>query len=252
MNFKIDFIYKVNHAEPLQTPIHQHTCYELVLYIEGHGKVHTDSASYDYKPNHLVIIPPYCNHDEVNYETSCNLVIGFQSDCSDIPLGAFAADGNIVSILHNMLHEKAEHQQYFEEIMSLQLYRVILLILRSTSGETTRNDFSYILRNIDNYISENLSLPISIKDFATMYHYSFDRFRHIFTENTNVSPKQYIICKRLEKAVFFLENTTLSITDIAHNCGFYDVSQFSKMFKCKYSLSPTQYRKQKTSLKRNR
>lgn len=242
MIFSVDFLSRAVHKAPIVVRPHHHNCYELVWYAMGEGEVSTPYTTYPYISNSIVIIPPGTQHNEVNRKKSSNLFLGFQTTLPDIPTGLFQATPEIVTILKMMLNEKSNTQPFRDEILSLQLHQVILMLTRSTCHSPEGNDFSSIRSNIDHYIDENLTLPIRITDFAEMYNYSPDRFRHIFTEQVGMSPKQYIITKRLKKAHVLLTTTDKSITDIAYECGFYDVSQFSKIFKSVYTMSPTVFR----------
>lgn len=57
-----------------------------------------------------------------------------------------------------------------------------------------------------------------------------------------LSPKQLILRFRLEEALRLLDTTDASIADIAHRCGYYDQSAFSRHFKRAVGRSPSAYR----------
>ena len=242
MDLNIHIVYKVNHPEPFSMNFHKHSCYELALYTKGEGTIATRDTVYKYRKNTVAIFPPGVLHNETNNFESEILIVAFYTD-DNIKTGIFQANDAIASILYNLLYEYTSRKNYSDEIARLELEKALYMLSRLDSEKKSENDFSFIINNIDNYIKENMSLPICIGDFASMYNYSPDRFRHIFTENMNISPKKYIILKRLENAKMLLEETKKSITDIAQECGFYDISQFSKMFKKEFSVSPTEYRK---------
>jgi transcriptional regulator GlxA family with amidase domain len=56
------------------------------------------------------------------------------------------------------------------------------------------------------------------------------------------SPANYIKTKRLERAAELLLASNERITDIAFDCGFNDVANFTKSFHGKYGVTPTSYR----------
>ncbi len=242
MEYEIKTIYKIKHPEPFSMDFHRHNYYELVLYNEGRGSVDIENSHYEYEKDSIVIIPPGLSHNENNFCESHNLIISFKTSLSDIPTGHFRANTYMVSLLHMMLEEYVNRRELSDEIVLMGLKTLLVMLNRSESERIVKKDFAFILNNIDNYIADNISLPIKLNDFADMYNYSPDRFRHIFTENTGISPKRYLISKRLEYSKKLLKTTKMSITDIAHECGFYDVSQFSKMFKNAFSQTPMQYR----------
>lgn len=242
MDLNIHIVYKVHHPEPFSMNFHKHSCYELALYTKGEGTVATKDTIYKYRKNTVAIFPPGVLHNETNNYESENLIVAFYSD-DNIKTGVFQANDAIVYVLYNLLDEYIGRRKHSDEIARLELEKALYMLSRLDLEKKSENDFSFIISNIDNYIKENMSLPIFICDFAAMYNYSPDRFRHIFTENMNISPKKYVILKRLENSKKLLEETKKSITEISQECGFYDISQFSKMFKKEFSVSPTEYRK---------
>ena len=52
----------------------------------------------------------------------------------------------------------------------------------------------------------------------------------------------YLSNYRLEKSVFLLRNTAMSITEIAYACGFSNTSYFCELFRERYGTSPGKYR----------
>ena len=134
-------------------------------------------------------------------------------------------------------------------------------ISKSNPIFTIRNDSSLILNEFPNtsnnnkntqqtyldeallYIQLNFHDNISIIDIAT--HLSIDRsyLHRIFKKNLNISPQEYILNLRLEKAAELLSTTSLTIGDISRSVGYNDTMLFSKTFK-KYNVcTPSLYRK---------
>jgi AraC-like DNA-binding protein len=64
----------------------------------------------------------------------------------------------------------------------------------------------------------------------------------------HISPQQYLINYRLEKARNLLKSTNLSISEISEQVGYPDPLSFSKIFKMYYKISPTEYRNQTEEL----
>ncbi len=94
------------------------------------------------------------------------------------------------------------------------------------------------------YIENNYRRPeLNIDGIAE--HLSVNRvtLHRKFTEELNVSPGNYIIKLRINKACALLENSNYSIKTIAYSTGFSDQLYFSKVFKKLVGMTPTQYRK---------
>ena len=99
------------------------------------------------------------------------------------------------------------------------------------------------------YIDENFQMDLDMHKIAEETYYSYERFRHVFKEQTGVSPHKYVNNKRVELAAFLMEiYPGVSVSSIAKECGFSGVSQFSNAFKAKMGISPMDY---KQKLKKN-
>ena len=99
------------------------------------------------------------------------------------------------------------------------------------------------LKEVIKYIQSNYKNPISIKELADIAQYSEYHFLRFFKSETSKTCTQYINHYRIQKATLLLSNTTLSITEIAYEVGFGDVSYFIKTFKKYMSISPTKFRR---------
>ena len=67
--------------------------------------------------------------------------------------------------------------------------------------------------------------------------------RKLFAAKYNISPKQYILDTRIQKAKHLLTNSPYSITAIGTDCGFSSVYIFSRCFKGRVGLTPSEYAK---------
>lgn len=84
---------------------------------------------------------------------------------------------------------------------------------------------------------------IMISELATRLHLSVSQFERRFKALFQMTPAQYVVRFRLNKASRQLASTTAKITDIAAQCGFYDHSHFVRKFIHAYGLSPGAYRR---------
>lgn len=92
------------------------------------------------------------------------------------------------------------------------------------------------------YVGQHFEESISVQEIAD--HLSLDRsyVHRIFKKKMNMSVKEYILSLRLANACSYLIYTDLSISDIARSVGYDDVLYFSKLFRKKKGLSPSNYR----------
>lgn len=83
---------------------------------------------------------------------------------------------------------------------------------------------------------------LSISELAQFCGLSEYHFIHLFREYTGFSPHAYIIRLRLDKAKDLMASTTMNISEIAFAVGYSNPLYFSRLFKRRTGLSPTQFR----------
>ena len=88
---------------------------------------------------------------------------------------------------------------------------------------------------------------LTIEELAQRNNLSVSSFKREFAKLYNDTPANYIKTKRLEKAAGLLLASDTRITDIAFECGFNDLANFTKSFHNKYNVTPTNYRSNQIS-----
>jgi AraC-like DNA-binding protein len=92
------------------------------------------------------------------------------------------------------------------------------------------------------FIDSSYMNPITSADMAKTSGMSLNHFGKVFSEYFGKTPIEFLTTYRIERACVLLINTTISITDIACSCGFYDSSYFVKVFKKYKGITPKKYR----------
>lgn len=92
------------------------------------------------------------------------------------------------------------------------------------------------------FMSANLSKPISLDDVARHVNISPYHFCKVFKEATGFTFKQYLTRRRVEWAKCQLRKPELRITEIAYGVGFGSLSQFNRSFHQIVGESPTEWR----------
>lgn len=92
------------------------------------------------------------------------------------------------------------------------------------------------------YIDANYFLRITVEDIAREVNVSSKYLYKIFVSQLGVSPSEYIISYRLNKARILLETTTLPISGVARSVGYSEPNYFTLSFGRAFGQSPTEYR----------
>jgi transcriptional regulator GlxA family with amidase domain len=95
-----------------------------------------------------------------------------------------------------------------------------------------------VIRMIDN----DVETPHDLTSLAQIARLSAYHFIRVFEAITGVTPHQYLLRTRLRRAALRLRTEPAKILDIALGCGFGDISNFNRVFRAEYGVSPRAYR----------
>lgn len=104
-----------------------------------------------------------------------------------------------------------------------------------------KNPDEYAIRAKE-YIDANFHLGITVHHVAKQVCISDSYLTHLFSEAFQVSPKQYILLKRIEQAKILLKTTNKSSGEIAILVGFSCPQRFNDIFKKIVGISPLKYK----------
>ncbi|NRA37822.1 MAG: helix-turn-helix transcriptional regulator [Planctomycetes bacterium] len=93
------------------------------------------------------------------------------------------------------------------------------------------------------YIDEDRACAHSISYFSDQIKMNVDHLRSLFKKQYNMTPVSYRQQRRMSMALDLIANTDLSIQEIAKECGFEQLSNFSASFKQAYKGSPREMQK---------
>lgn len=214
-------------------------CYGLSFCLKGQITYTHKGTEYISDPEHAILLPQAETYKLYGNKEGCFPVIDFF--CNDFITDSF----KVYSI-----KDPEPYIKDFEKIKSLFLfdrnkpliYSIFYgMIDRLMREQQPKNDILYpAIKYLENNISNselNNSLLASKANISEIY------FRKLFIEKMGITPKQYILDVRMQKAKRLLTESEYSISAIAEECGFSSVYSFSRAFKEKIALSPTEYAK---------
>ncbi len=138
----------------------------------------------------------------------------------------------------------------FEQIKSLYLFKknkakIMSLFYSIIHKVCSENEaVSNVLLPAINYLEKNLTSPyLSNEILARECNISEVYFRKLFIKTYGITPRQYIISTRIEKAKQLLGDGGLKIGEISEECGFTNPYHFCRLFKERTGDTPTEYMK---------
>lgn len=144
------------------------------------------------------------------------------------------------------LHKIMANEEAFAiEKEELFLKTVAMFIKKHADGFIPIADFisdKPMVRRVTDYINDNLSREILVSDLSDLAGFSLFHFIRSFKKEVGLTPKEYVIQQRINKATELIQNhNQLPLNQVALECGFYDQSHMNKYFKCYKGLTPKSY-----------
>lgn len=168
-------------------------------------------------------------------------------DRHDVYIGAIVFGQLRDSNIDIQTDDKKEKELYFQlKILSVKEMEDIALLLKLVSEYIIENEIIKYKNKpwvevIEEYIKNHLDRKIEIKELAELINRSTSFLSHNFFKEFGMSPKQYILKGKMNKAKEMLANgESVKITGL--ELGFYDEFHFSKAFKTYWKDSPKNFK----------
>ena len=219
-------------------------------------------VSYIKQPGSLSLIPAgMC--PGMRAETDFNLVVcaldsalvsSLESELERRPEGELRLQGNfqdpaarqLMTLLIAEANEGFTTERLYTEYLTQALAVRMLFLGRSTNPQTNNRRTSALPRHVLLRIIDRMrcfSCDLSLQVLANESGYSRVHFVRMFRAATGYSPHNYLLNLRLERARELLKNPSLSLIDVALDCGFSSHSHMSRIFHRIVGVTPSAYRR---------
>lgn len=255
---------------------HHHPEYELVLIVKGKGIRMIGDHIDRFENNDLVLLGPYVPHEwrcnDIFYQPTGEFIgegIVIQFLYNSFGKGFFELPENkklnsflsksmqgcqiygtskdkIIPIMKQMLSMDETERLYalfsiFKYFSSSKEFRQ--LSSPSFLGSFKVNDNEPIQKAVQ-YILQNFQKNIRVNDLLEISNMSSTTFFMSFKKMYRMTFKRYLLNIRIGYACRLLGEKTMSISQIAYECGFGNLSNFNRQFKVIKGCSPLEYKKQ--------
>ena len=147
-------------------------------------------------------------------------------------------------IFLRMIAEFQTHPPLYEEFLAALLNDLLLLMNRQALEESRNgNQMRAEIEQAVSYFNEHYQKPINIEEYAVSRHISAEWFIRCFKRIMNLTPAQYLLSLRIANAQSLLEHSDYNVSEIASIVGYESPLYFSRVFKKRLGVSPSQYRK---------
>ena len=233
--------------------------YQINYITEGSGTFETTDGKFQVVPGSILILQPGMWHRyKPDPSTGWNEhYIGFNGDfCRNLfnegffpqnkPVLYVGFQENLLKLFQEVIQlvkdEKTGHQQVCAANTILALSKILSVVRNQEfAGKTIERT----IRKACLYFRENLNTNVNIETLAGELNVGYSYFRQMFRKYTGISPTQYHLSLRIQKAKDLLVSTDQSFKEIAIDLGFESYFYFSRIFKDKTGKSPMEFRKER-------
>lgn len=187
-----------------------------------------------------------------NDQTVSFITLTFDMDLSAPVLfnKSHAVDNDMKALLQKIIFERENNSLYSEDLILCYLKEFIIKLVRNLLLEKviTQQD-SDIRSRIDNtiidkclgYINKHIETRVSVPDVARSIPISPSYLSLIFKKKMGITVIDYINNLRLEKSKDLINTSSLNFSQISEKLGYSSIHYFSRQFKLKYGISPSEY-----------
>ncbi len=231
-------------AEGTKTyPLHRHNNYEIMMYLWGNGVMRTEEKDYPFSPGTIIIIPPGILHGSSSQDGFENISVSgdfgsrLQFEKPVVFRDNSQQEGKNLAL--QIYNNRSGNEEYLDALCSA----FVLSFLQNVNIENALiSAVEEIIKEItDNYRNSEIDLCSILKKSG----YAEDYIRAQFKKITKCTPNEFLTELRIKEACFLIDiyGQTLSLQQIAEQCGYTDYVYFSKKFKSFVGFSPLMYKK---------
>lgn len=233
------------------TRYHGHNFLEIEFVVDGSGFYEIDGTSYPIKKNTVFIINPLNIHSlrDVN-ATFVNVMFVQDVRENEFDYYFYLKNQNVITLdeetgeLLNILFLEIAKNSETAPDYSMDVLRCIFFKLTQNKINTDEQVISYVSKAFF-YIHSRFNQRLSLYDISAYLGLSPAYFSDLFRREVGTGFKEYLDDIRFSYVKKLLRYSDLSVKEAYLRAGFSDYSNFSRRFKNKFQLTPTEYRKKR-------
>ena len=224
---------------------HCHAGYEMIAVLSGDIRITLESREFRLTEGDAIVIPPLCYHIISANKKSLyrRLTVDFDSEAIPSPLRSIISEKNPYPFHTGggRLHKLAEicskdSAEFYSPLAEAVLIELLYAAADSVGYEEECSD-DPMISNALLYIENNLCESITLDGLALYLSCSKSLLCHRFKEKMKISPKQYILQKKLALATQMIRSGTPP-TSVAIKLGYDNYGNFYRLYKKHCSHPP--------------
>ena len=235
---------------------HKHIQYHRIYFLtEGEASLRLIDKDLTLKPGVLYLIPAYSVVESRIKGKMNKYYIHFQSDEQAFTLFRYLSDSYEIAgsgITEDLLSIVVQNYTVDTQAAKMRVQGAMNLLLADFLDKVQHSAFEIEkFKSVLDHIEDNFAKEIDLLALSKMMNISKAYFSNFFKATFRISPKQYILNKRLAEAQRLLMETNMSIGEIARAVGFENENYFSEFFSQRTGISALKFRRSKIPSERD-
>ena len=162
----------------------------------------------------------------------------------------FKAPQQALTILQQMLREQENPDAHSGDMAIALLHQLLVILLRQVDAPAVKiktsnavHSENEIIRRAQQYISAHIREKMTVPSVAEQVEVSPSYLTALFHKNLQISPGEYIRRVKLQESKQMIRENSMTFTEIAAALQYSTVHHFSRQFKEKFGITPTEYAK---------
>lgn len=234
---------------------HRHRRIEINYVKKGSCILQLTNESASFRRNEIMIIASDTEHRfEAGPEGTTLMQLEFHPDLFVLPDSTvptfFLGESGLLRIVHNVrigqavqriVNELNQREKHYRPLVLLYYTELSVLLRRYMEQTYWPLCSDPAMKAAIAFIRTRFADPIAIADVAVRAGIGSRYLRKLFDRYLNLSPLEYLIQVRIDRAIELLRNTDLSVKEIAFACGFHSPQYFSRVFRRRIGRSPKSF-----------
>ena len=249
-----------------------HSFWEFLYVSKGSINILVDGEVFSLHKGQLILYPPHSFHSVATSLDAEISVVCFSTDSEAM----YDFTSNVLNI-DNIHHQKIEDlivlaETFFEnapenlyiggmvprksmadfelqcfaimlELLLIDLYRINSKTKYSSNNQNTANYFNEEFKILTEFLKENITQNLTLNDISTACQISIPSLHRLCKKQCGCGPIALFISFKISEAKRYIANSSLNFTQISEKLGFSSIHYFSKLFKEKTGMTPSEYSK---------
>lgn len=225
-----------------ETQIHRHDYHQLVLPVAGRLSMTIDGRDGEVSSSGFALVSAGRDHGFAGSDQNCFVVADVPAalapELERLPsyIGLDPALAQYVVFLHQQLLHSSDSPG-----SNRQMLLLLIELLKERYGDGPRLD-----RRIDavrSYLEVNFDQQLSLAQLAAIAHLSVRQLNHVFRRELGMTPRQYLVEKRMQRAWQLLSEGELQVQQVAERVGYSSLAAFSDRFRRHFGHPPRYFRR---------